>query len=59
MIIIDNNFYKKYKDFKKNSVKYKIPFETEKVNLIKTLYKDIGHLGENRTWDKIIEKIQM
>ena len=47
--------YKKDKDYDKNNIKYRIPFETEKINLIKTIYTDNGHLGTNRTRDKIIE----
>ena len=54
-IIIDNTLYKKDKDYEKNFVKYKIPLEAEKINLVKKIHLDNGHLGANRTRDKIIE----
>ena len=54
-IISDNALYKKDKDYDKNNIKYRIPFKVEKINLIKTIHTNNGHLGANRTRDKIIE----
>ena len=53
-IIIDNALYKKDKNYDKNKIQYRINFETEKINLIKKIYTDNGHLVANRTRGKII-----
>ena len=55
-IIIDNDLYKKDKDQEKNNVKYIIPLEAECFNLVKKMHLDNGHLGANRTCDKITEQ---
>jgi len=46
-IITDSTLYKKDKNYEKNSIKYRIPFETEKINLIKKIHLENGHLEAN------------
>ena len=55
IIISDNALYKKDKDYDKNNIKYRIPFEREIINLIIKIHTDNAHLWANRTRDKIIE----
>ena len=55
IFFIDNTLYKKDKDYENNKVKYRVPYETERFNLVKKVHIDNGHLCSNRTHDKIIE----